>query len=142
MKTLPSKTPPVRALVAAAVALLTLSACAGGLARKDEPGSNYADYAGEPVDTIRTLNAINGWTPVSRTRLVIWTGVNDAWLLTVWDTCRDLTFANGISVTRSGRQITRFDKVLVGGDSCQITEIRPVDVKQMKADRKAAKAGP
>jgi hypothetical protein len=124
------------------VAALTLSACAGGLARKDEVGLNYIDYAGEPVDTVRTLSEINGWTPVSRTQLVIWTGVNEAWLLKVWDNCRDLTFANSISVTRSGRQITTFDKVQVGDDRCLITEIRPVDVKQMKADRKAAKAAP
>jgi hypothetical protein len=31
---------------------------------------------------------------------------------------------------------------MVGGDRCRITEIRPVNVKQMKADRKAAKGKP
>jgi hypothetical protein len=147
-KTVPTRSPrhaarPARrALALAVVAVLSLSACASGLARKDEVGLKYADYAGEPVDTVRTLGAVNGWTPVSRTQLVIWTGVNEAWLLTVWDSCRDLTFANGISVTRSGRQITKFDNVLVGEERCAITEIRPVDVKQMKADRKAVKAEP
>jgi hypothetical protein len=30
----------------------------------------------------------------------------------------------------------------VGEERCAITEIRPVDVKQMKADRKAVKAEP
>lgn len=134
--------PARRALALAVVAVLCLSACASGLARKDEVGLKYADYAGEPVDTVRTLGAVNGWTPVSRTQLVIWTGVNEAWLLTVWDGCRDLNFANSISVTRSGRQITKFDRVLVGEERCAITEIRPVDVKQMKADRKAIKAEP
>jgi hypothetical protein len=131
-----------RAWALAAVAALSLSACASSLSRKDEVGFKYVDYAGEPVDTVRTLGAVNGWTPVSRTQLVIWTGVNEAWLLTVWNSCRDLTFANAISVTRSGRQITKYDKVLAGDERCPITEIRPVDVKQMKADRKAAKAGP
>ena len=63
-------------------------------------------------------------------------------MLKVWDTCRDLTFANAISVTRAGRQVSRFDAVRVGEDRCQITEIRAVDVKQMKADRKAANAAP
>jgi hypothetical protein len=147
-KTVPTRSPrhagrPARrALALAVVAVLSLSACASGLARKDEVGLKYADYAGEPVDTVRTLGAVNGWTPVSRTQLVIWTGVNEAWLLTVWDSCRDLTFANSISVTQSGRQITKFDRVLVGEERCAITEIRPVDVKQMKADRKAVKAAP
>jgi hypothetical protein len=129
-------------LALAVVAVLSLSACASGLVRKDEVGLQYADYAGEPVDTVRSLSAVNGWSPVSQTQLVIWTGVNEAWLLTVWDSCRDLTFANGISVTRSGLRISKFDTVMVGGDRCRITEIRPVNVKQMKADRKAAKGKP
>ena len=147
-KTVPTRSPrhagrPARrALALAVVAVLSLSACASGLARKDEVGLKYADYAGEPVDTVRSLSAVNGWSPVSQTQLVIWTGVNEAWLLTVWDSCRDLTFANGISVTRSGLRISKFDTVMVGGDRCRITEIRPVNVKQMKADRKAAKGKP
>ena len=134
---------PARSLALILLLLPLSSACVSGLARKDEGAQfNYVDYAGEPVDTARTLGEINGWTSVSRNQLVIWTGVNEAWLLKVWDTCRDLTFANAISVTRAGRQVSRFDAVRVGEDRCQITEIRAVDVKQMKADRKAANAAP
>ncbi len=133
---------PVRFLTLILLVLPLASACVSGLARKDEGALNYVDYAGEPVDTARTLGEINGWTPVSRNQLVIWTGVNEAWLLKVWDTCRDLTFANAISVTRAGRQVSRFDTVRVAEERCQITEIRAVDVKQMKADRKAANAAP
>jgi hypothetical protein len=107
---------PARSLALALLVLPLLSACVSGLARKDEGAQfKYVD---------------------------IWTGVNEAWLLKVWDTCRDLTFANAISVTRAGRQVSRFDTVLVGEERCQITEIRAVDVKQMKSDRKAAKAAP
>jgi hypothetical protein len=133
---------PARSLTLALLVLPLASACVSGLARKDEGALNYVDYAGEPVDTARTLGEINGWTPVSRNQLVIWTGVNEAWLLKVWETCRDLTFANAISVTRAGRQVSRFDTVRVAEERCQITEIRAVDVKQMKSDRKAAKAAP
>jgi hypothetical protein len=127
-----------------AVALLALSAgCAGGLARKDDAVQfRYQDYAGEPLDSVDSMGRVTGWTSVSRTQLVIWTGLNEAWLLKVWDTCRDLSFADSIAVSRSGSKITRFDKVLVGEERCQITEIRRVDVKQMKADRAAAKAKP
>ncbi|MFM7626102.1 MAG: DUF6491 family protein [Gammaproteobacteria bacterium] len=134
-----------RASAAAAVLLLTaaLTACAAGPTREDAAvKSRYLDYAGQPIDTIDTLGRVTGWTSVSRTQLVIWTGVNEAWLIKVWDTCRDITFAESISVSRSGSKITRFDKVLVGPDSCPIAEIRPIDVKQMKADRAAAKAKP
>lgn len=129
---------------AAVLGLATLlTACASGLARKDDGAQyRYQDYAGAPVDTVDSLGRVSGWTSVSRNQLVIWTGVNEAWLLKVWDTCRDLTFANDIAVSRSGTKITRFDKVLVGEERCQISEIRPVDVRQMKADRAAAKAKP
>lgn len=127
----------------AATLLALLAACAGGLARKDDAAQfRYKDYAGAPVDTVDSMGRVTGWTAVSRNELVIWTGVHEAWLLKVWDTCRDLDFANNIAVSRSGSKITRFDKVLVGDQRCQISEIRPVDVKQMKADRAAAKAKP
>ena len=123
--------------------VLVLSACAGGLARKDDAAQfRYQDYAGEPVDTVDTMGRVTGWTSVSRDQLVIWTGVNDAWLIKVWSTCRDLQFANTVAVKRTGTKITKFDQVLVGEERCQISEIRRVDVKQMKADRAAAKAKP
>ncbi len=138
----PSSRGTARPLLAPALAAL-LTACTGGLARKDDAAQfRYVDYAGEPVDTVDSMGRVTGWTSVSRTQLVIWTGVNDAWLLKVWENCRDLTFANTIAVSRSGSKITKFDKVLVGEERCQISEIRRVDVKQMKADRAAAKAKP
>ena len=120
-----------------------LTACASGLARKDDDVKlRYQDYAGAPVDTIDSLGRVSGWNSVSRDQLVIWTGVNEAWLIKVWSTCRDLEFTNTVAVKRTGTKITKFDQVLVGDERCQISEIRPVDVKQMKADRAAAKAKP
>lgn len=129
--------------LAAMSALLVLSGCATGLAKKgDAVQFRYQDYAGEPVDTVNSMGRVSGWNSVSRDQFVIWTGVNEAWLIKVWNTCRDLEFADSVVVTRSGSRISRFDQVLVGDERCQITEIRPVDVKQMKADRAAAKAKP
>lgn len=122
-----------------AVLSVFLVACGTGLARRDEPGLKYVDYAGDPVAEIRAMRGINGWTPVSRTQLVIWTGINQAWLLTVWEGCYNLTFANAIQVTRTGYTISRFEKVRVENETCAIREIRPIDVVRMKADRKAAR---
>ena len=51
-----------------------------------------------------------------------------------------LNFANVIGVTSTTNTISKFDKVRVGNDVCPISEIRPIDVKQMKADRRAATA--
>ncbi len=116
-----------------------VAGCSSGLARRDEPGLKYVDYAGEPVQQITAMRGIDSWTPVSRNQLVIWTGINEAWLLKVWDNCPDLNFANSIQVTQTGRSISRFERVIAGRDSCPIQEIRPVDVNRMKADRKAAR---
>lgn len=117
--------------------LALLSACGTGLARREALDLKYVDYAGEPVEQIRSMRGVDGWTPVSRNQLVIWTGHNEAWLLKVWDGCLNLSFANAIQVTQTGRTITRFDKVLVENESCPILEMRPIDVARMKADRKA-----
>ena len=129
------------AAVLGVVALL--AACASGLARKEDGAKfRYQDYAGAPVDSMETMGRISGWSAVSRDQLVLWTGVNEAWLVKVWSTCRNLEFANAVAVKHTGLKVTKFDQVLVGDERCQISEIRPVDVKHMKADRAAAKAKP
>jgi hypothetical protein len=125
-------------LTAAAITIAALTACASsGLNRKDEPQFKYVDYAGEPIDDFTTFG-LDSWSAVSRTQLVVWDGVNRAYLLTVWDSCRDLKFANTIAVTSTSRTVSKFEKVVAEGDSCPIQEIRPIDVKQLKADRRAA----
>lgn len=120
------------------VATLTLAACASSLPRVSEESATerYQNYAGQPVDRFTAFN-ITGWTALSRDKLVIWTGVNEAWLLTVWNNCQDLQFAERIRLKRTGASVTRSDMVLVGRDQCPISEIRPIDVRQMKADRAA-----
>lgn len=124
------------------VAAGTLAGCATGIDRLagDTPLERYTSYAGEPVDRFTAFN-VTGWTALSRNKLVVWTGVSDAYLLTVWDNCRDLEFVDRIRITQTASSISRFDKVIVRGDRCPIAEIRPIDVKQMRADREAMKAG-
>jgi hypothetical protein len=121
-----------------ACAAIAITACAsnGTLRKKDDFKPEYADYAGAPIESFTTFG-LDGWSAVSRDKLVVWDGVNKAYLLTVWDSCRDLQFADRIAVTQSTRTISKFEKVLVGDDTCPIKEIRPIDVHQMKADRKA-----
>ncbi len=124
-----------------AVLAFVMAGCAttGEVAREkgEKAEFNYTDYAGAPIDDFQIYN-INGWTPVSRTELVIWSGVNDAYLLKVWDTCTNLLFADHVGVTDTANRVSKFEKVRVGRDTCPINEIRPIDVKRMKADRKAA----
>jgi hypothetical protein len=111
----------------AAAALL--AGCATG------PKLDYTDYAGEPVKSFY-MNNFDGWSVVSKDQLVIWSGMNKAYLLTVTGYCPDLQYANAIAVTSTGNTVDRFEKVIVGKDRCFIREIRPLDTKQMKEDRK------
>lgn len=134
------KFPSLALMALALTPVLTLTGCASGPSRHtDDVKLNYRDYAGPPVEQITAMRGVDSWTPVSRNEIVIWTGINEAYLLKVWDACPDLQFANTISVSQTGRQISKFEKVRVRDQTCPISEIRPVDVKQMKADRKAAK---
>jgi len=99
------------------------------------PKLDYTDYAGEAVKSFY-MSHFDGWTSVSKDQLVVWSGFNKAYLLRVNGYCPDLEFANAIAVTSTGNTVDRFEKVIVGREKCFISEIRPLDVKQLKADRK------
>jgi hypothetical protein len=120
-------------IVAFVMAVALLSGCKS---LKGDDKLQYTDYAGEPVKSFQFFN-FDGWTAVNNRQLVVWSGVNKAYLLTVSGYCPDLKYANAIGVTSTAGQVDKFEKVLVGRDRCFIEEIRPVDIKQMKADRKA-----
>lgn len=115
--------------IAGIVALLPLAGCATG------PKLNYAEYAGEPVKSFY-LDSFDGWTAVSKDQLVVWSGMNKGYLLKVIGYCPDLQFANTIAVTSTARTVDKFEKVIVGRDRCLIEEIRPLDTKQIREDRK------
>jgi len=116
------------ALAAVACAAL-LAGCATG------PKLDYTDYAGEPVKSFY-MGSFDGWNAVSKDQLVVWTSLNKAYLLSITGYCPDLQYANAIAVTSTGSTVDKFEKVIVGRDRCFINEIRPLDTKQMKEDRK------
>ena len=113
--------------LAATAALL--AGCATG------PKLDYTDYAGEPIKSFY-MNNFDGWNVISKDQIVVWSGLNKAYLLTVTGYCPDLQFANAIGLTSTANTVDRFEKVIVGRDRCMINEIRPLDTKQMKEDRK------
>ena len=130
----------VKQVVVLALAILLGAGCAGGPRRNaDDQAAAYLDYAGKPVSSF-TAFRLQSWQPLSRNQLILWTGVNGAYLVTVWDSCPDLQFADSIHVSSTGNQITTFDHVNVGRDRCPISQIRPIDIRQMKADRAADRA--
>ncbi|MEZ5500194.1 MAG: DUF6491 family protein [Steroidobacteraceae bacterium] len=127
-------------LVILAAAVLG-AGCASGIARVKSGTTyeRYQPYLGTPVDQF-TAFRVDHWELAGPYQVVLWTGVNDAHLLTVWDSCNELNFAERIGVTSTGSSITKFDSVRVRGQRCPIKEIRRIDVKQMKSDQAAMRA--
>jgi hypothetical protein len=61
--------------------------------------------------------------------------LNDAYLLSVRAPCINLQFTQRIGLTSTAGTVNSgLDSVLVDRERCQITEIRPVDYKKMRAD--------
>jgi hypothetical protein len=121
------------------IALTLLSAgCATGVARMhgDAPVTRYQPYLGAPIEQF-TAFRIDGWELAGHNQVVIWTGVNTAYLLTVWDSCQDLDFAQHIGISRTGSTVHRLESVTVGRQRCPIESIRPIDIRQYKADSAA-----
>ena len=119
----------MKALLSVAFAAVLFAGCAS------DPKLNYSEYAGEPVQSFY-MPELDGWTSVSKDQLVVWTSHNKAYLISVTGYCPDLQFAHAIGVTSTGNSVDKFEKVIVGRDRCLIDTIRPLDVKQMKEDRK------
>lgn len=122
-------------------AVMALTACASMRHREtdEQTLARYMDYAGEPVDSFSYLGRFDGWRSLGRNRVVVWTGINDAYLLTVQEPCPELQFANHIGLTSTTGMVSRgFDSVKLGNNqSCRIMEIRPVNYKDLKAAERA-----
>lgn len=131
--------------ILAVAATLIVSACAGIPKRTTdtEELERFQQYAGAPVSSINYLGRYDGWRPLGRDNLVIWTGVNEAYLLSVVGPCNDLPFASRIAIKSRGPTLSRGDDVIVGRNQrCTITEFRPIDYLKMKQDeRKEKQAG-
>ena len=130
MKTLPvaRKARDMRARRGGVVGMALLAGCATG------PKLDYTDYAGEPVKSFyMNIRRLDGGVERPARGLV---GMNKAYLLSVTGYCPDLQFANAIAVTSTANTVDRFEKVIVGSERCFIQQIRPLDTKQMKEDRK------
>ena len=122
------------------VAALALSACAGIPKRTSdkEDLERYRQYAGEPVSSFSYLGLYDSWRPLGRDYLVVSTGINDAYLLSISVICNDLPFVNRIAIKTRGSTLDRGDSVIVGRNQrCLITEIRPIDYRKMKQDARA-----
>ena len=119
------------------VAAALLASCSGIPLKQREAAerARFEAYAGKPVDHFTWFTHYDGWEPISRNQLVVWTDINQAYLVTVFSPCTDLMFATRIGLTSTADTVyAHFDSVRAEGWRCIIDTIRPVDYRRMEHD--------
>lgn len=125
-------------LCIASTALVVLAFAAGTAVAKN--AQNYADYAGAPVQQV-SYSRLYNWQRTGDKTVAVWTKPSTAYLLTLKSNCDALAGQVKIDIGGvdgiGGKLQAGADDVVVGGMHCRITQIQPIDLKKMKADRKA-----
>ena len=140
-----------------AALLCLLAACASNRPAAEAPGAagagtaapataqdralaRYSAYAGRPIKSFTWLGRFDSWEPLGKDHLLVYTRPNEAYLLKVSGPC-DVRFATGpICITSTNYTVyAGLDSITVnsgpgGRWQCPIDEIRPLDVRGMKAD--------
>lgn len=122
---------------------LLLAGCAspGPAEREARRLALISDVAGEPVESFHFWR-LDRWESLGREHVMVWTRLDRAFLLRIDRPCPGLQFATTIGLSSSGQRVyQRFDAVLFEGQRCRIAEIRPVDIKALKAAEKARPQG-
>jgi Family of unknown function (DUF6491) len=100
-----------------------------------ERREQYLHYASAPVESFTYLRDYYAWTPIGNFQLVLWTTINDAYLITVLPPCVGLDFATGIRLTKTANTVTRgVDKIEFQDQTCFISQLRPIDYEAMKRE--------
>ncbi len=133
----------MKALILPMLAVLGLAACATNRISDTDRLAIYDAHSGAPVKQIRYYNAM-GWDRIDGEHVILNMRPNETWLLKLSGPCLDW---GGGSPTlalssQSGWVMVKFDKVSVQGSpvTCRIEEIRPVDVKAVRAAEDARRA--
>lgn len=119
------------------VAAALLVSCSGIPLKEREAAerARFEAYAGKPVDHFTWFTHYDGWEPISPNQLVVWTNINQAYLVTVFSPCTNLMFARRIGLTSTADTVyAHFDSVRAEGWRCMIDNIRPVDYRRMQHD--------
>ena len=128
-----------RFVLALSICSLLLAGCATTSPREREEAAlaRYIAHAGEPVSSFH-LRLMREWVSLGRTHLAVYTSVNEAWLLEIEQPCHGLDFARAVQLTSTGSRVySKFDTVRFDQQICRIREIRKVDARAMKAERRA-----
>lgn len=130
----------MKAVLLPLLAAAALAGCASNPISDSDRLALYQTHAGKPVNQI-FYNSPRGWDRVDGQHLMIDMGPRKQYLLTLTGPCLD--WNNGSPFigldAKFGTTLSTFDEVKVPGApmSCRITEIRPVDLKQIRAGEDA-----
>lgn len=138
---------PALVWLAPIVAAVLLAACATDrVARDAERRALYEANAGAPVQSASYRGSLISWTPLGDSAIALWTRPSQAYLVRFVGSCPDIEFASAIRVTnQGGRVYARFDEVVPLDRSnprpmpCRIAELRPLDVKAIRAGERGAR---
>ena len=133
----------MKALIVPLIAVLGLGACATNRLSDTDRLALYDAHAGAPVKQIRFYNAM-GWDRIDDEHVLLSMRPSETWLLKVSGPCLDWGSASPtLRLSSTGPYVmAKFDRILTEGSpiSCRIEEIRPIDVKAMRAAQDAATA--
>jgi Family of unknown function (DUF6491) len=123
-----------------AAALLAGCAALPPISKQDAATeATLLQFAGPPIDSFTYLGHYDGFRTLGDKQVVLFTTINDGYLIRVRDPCINLRFANRVGLTSSDRTVNRtFDFVITDHQRCRIDTIRHIDYAAMKRARSAA----
>lgn len=122
------------AMGALLLAPLVLASCSGVPLRELNLTRlhHYEAHAGKPVDKLVWRTGYKRLSPLSADKLLVWTDLNTAYLVTVLHPCTDLMFARHIGITTTIDTVrTNTDYVVADGWRCMIKTIQPIRAASM-----------
>lgn len=126
----------VMAVALCALAQPVLADKASKRERFDQRREFVSQFAGAPRSSVSFMRHYD-FEPLGEHTLLLYESLNRAYLVEIEDFCPELTSALAIGVDNKTSTLNaKFDSVHVRGRNCRILEIRPVDVKAMKAAQK------
>lgn len=125
------------------LAVLGLVACATNRPSDADRLAMYQAHSGAPVKQIRFYSAM-GWDRIDDEHVLLSMRPKETWLVTVSGPCLDWGSASPVlRLSSTGPYVmVKFDRIITEGSpiSCRIEEIRPVDVKAVRAAESALRA--
>lgn len=130
----------MKTLLIPLLAVASLAACATNRMSDTDRLALYQAHAGAPVKQIRNYDAM-GWDRIDGEHVLLSMRPRETWLLTLSGNCLDWSMGSPFLAisSQTGWVMAKFDRVMVRDSpiSCRIEEIRPVDVKAMRAAEQA-----